>query len=128
MRVGVVRMKNYKDNEQGGDNGEKKEVGGGVGPPFVSVHADQERHGNQRSFPEHVEQEHVQRQENADHRRLQDQEENEELLYAIVDRLPGDQDAKRDKQSSEQHQPHGDTVHAQVITDSLADPGTASLE
>src|SRR5260370_29241454 len=120
------------DNERKQDHEDhhraKEELAGGVNPPFVSVHADQERHGNQRSFPEHVEQEHVQRQENADHRRLQDQEENEELLYAIVDRLPGDQDAKRDKQSSEQHQPHGDTVHAQVITDSLADPGTASLE
>src|SRR6185312_3671587 len=92
-------------------------------------HSDQERHGNERGFPEEVEQEQVQGDEDADERGLHDQQQNEKFLYAVIDRVPGDQHAQGRKERGKDHQPQGNAIHAHVVMNvGMGNPGTVDLE
>ncbi len=51
---------------------------------LVSVHADHQRHRNQRRFPEDIEEEEIERDENADHGCLEDQHDDEEFLHRTM--------------------------------------------
>src|SRR5208282_2290242 len=70
------------------DHGEQKKLHRSVDLASVTVHADQQRHRDQRRFPEKVEQEQIERRENADQSRLQDQQQDEEFFHPLVNRSP----------------------------------------
>ena len=95
-----------------------------IDAPLVAIHADQQRHRDQRGFPEEVEQEKIERDEDADQRRLQHQQQNEEFLHPVVDRPPRDQHAQRHQEGGQQHQPQRDAVDPEVVVDvGSRDPG-----
>ena len=57
--------------------------------PRAAPDADQEVHRQQHHFPEDVEQEEVERQEDAEHARFEQQEQNAVGLHVLVDRPAG---------------------------------------
>ncbi len=60
----------------------------------------------------------------ADHRGLLEQEEEVELLGAMVDGVPGSEHAERSQKAGQHDQPHGNAIHSQVIANGgTGDPG-----
>ena len=95
----------------------------------MAIHADQQSHRDQRPFPEEVEQEQVQRGENADQGRLKQQQQNEKFLYALMYRGPGNQHAERRQECGQHHQPDGNSVNAHVVVNvGRSDPDFVDLE
>ena len=74
-----------------------------VQPPLAAPYANQKIHRHQHHFPEHVEQHEIQRHENAQHARLQQQQQNVIFLFALVDRRPGRQNRNRAQHRSQHH-------------------------
>ena len=97
------------------DHGVQEELDRGVNAPAMPPDADDQRHRNQRGFPEEVEEEQVERDEDANHRRLENQHQDEELFHLSVHRLPRNQNAQRREESGQHHQPHGDAVDPEVV-------------
>src|SRR5271166_6340877 len=62
------------------DHGVQEELDRGVDPAAMAENADDQRHRDERRFPEEVKQEQIERDEDADHRRLKHQHEDEEFL------------------------------------------------
>jgi hypothetical protein len=81
----------------------------------VAPDADQEIHGHQRDFPEHVEQEQVLRCEYAGEAKFQQQHEGEELLAAALNRVPGNQDADGCEERGQDQQPQAQSVERYVV-------------
>ena len=129
-RAGLgVKPDDGRQHEHRGNHGEQEKFYGRVNSPLVPPNADEQRHGHQGGFPEDVEQKHVQRHEDADHRRLQHQHQHEEFLHAIVHRAPGDQHAQRHEECGQQHQPQRDAVNAQVVMNvGIGDPDCIRLK
>ena len=124
-----VEPKNCRQHEHRADDGKQEILHRGVDPPSVAVHADQQRHRNQRRFPEEVEQEQIERGENADQGRFQDQQQDEEFLDPLVDRSPRNQHAQRREESRQHHQPDGNSVNAHVVMNvGSRDPDFIDLE
>src|SRR5580692_2418745 len=104
-------------HEHRGDHGVHEKLYGGVNLALVAEDANQQGHGDQRGFPEEIEEEEVERSEDADQRSLHNKKEDKEFLHAIVNRLPRDQHAQRSQERGQHHQPHGDAVHGHVVVD-----------
>jgi hypothetical protein len=47
--------------------------------------------------------------------RLQDQQQNEEFLHPLVNRMPGNQHAQGREERGQHHQPDGNSVNAHVV-------------
>ena len=107
-------------------HGVEDELDRGVDALVVAPDADQEIHRDQDEVPEHVEQEDVERAEDADHRRLEQQHEDRELLDLLLDALPRRQQRDR-RQEAGQHQQHqAEAVDADVVVDAeLRNPAAA---
>jgi len=89
----------------------------------VAPDPNQEVHGNQRDFPEHIEEDEVERHEHADQAKFEQQEQGVEFLDAFADVSPGNEDADGRQQRGEQHEPEAEAIQAHVITDlGRADP------
>ena len=97
-----------------------EELEGGVQTAFVAPNPDQEIHRDESHFPEDVEQEQIQAQENAHHAGLQEQQENVEFAHPVGDTLPGCQHRERPDETGQDHEPQTDAVDAQVILDAEA--------
>ena len=110
-----VEPKNRRQHEHRRDHGVHEEFDGGVDLAPMAVHSDQQRHRNQGGFPEEIKHEQIERHEDADQRRLQHQQDDEEFLYPLMNRFPGDQHAQWGEKSGQHHQPHGNSVHAHVV-------------
>ena len=65
------------------DHGVQEELHRSIDLAAVPVHADQQRHRDQRGFPEEVEEEQIERDEDADHRGLEHQQQDEEFLHPV---------------------------------------------
>ncbi len=121
----------HGDQKDGrGDEGVEEELDGGAAAVFgASEGGDQKRHGDQGELPEGVVEEEVERDEDAEHRDLLEQEEDVEEAAAVVDDAPGDEDAQRSEQAGQNDEPHRESVHADVIADGRrGDPGGVLLE
>ena len=94
----------------------------------MAVHANQQRHRNQRGFPEEIEEEQIERNKYADQGCFQDQQQDEEFLDPLVDGFPRDQYTKRREESGQHDQPHGDPVHPHVIMNVGASRSTAAFD
>jgi hypothetical protein len=75
---------------------------------------DDQEHRNQAAFEEQVEQEQVQRHEDADHQRLE-QEERDHVLLDPVGDVPGRGDHQRHQERGQHHEQHRDAVHADLV-------------
>ena len=80
-----IQPDNRGQHEDRGDHGVQEKLYCGVNAPAVSPNSDEQRHGNQRRFPEDIEEKQIKRQENANHCGFEHQEENKKFFYAIVD-------------------------------------------
>src|SRR3954469_8351767 len=112
-----VEPNNGCEHEDRGDHGVQEELYGSVNASLVSVHADDQRHRDQRGFPEDVEEEEVERYEDAEHRRLKQQHEDEEFFYAPVYRVPLNDDAEGNKECGQYDQPKRNPIDTEVIVD-----------
>ena len=74
---------------------------------------DQEVHRDQADLPEDEEQQQVQRQEDAQHAHLQQEEQDHVGLDPVLD-AEGGQDRQRGQQRGQQHHGQRDAIHAQV--------------
>ena len=70
----------------------QEELERGVDAAIVSPDADEEVHGDENDFPEHVEQEQVPRGEDADESALEQQQERVVFFGAVFDGVPREQD------------------------------------
>ncbi len=112
-----------------GNEGEEEELERSFGAVLAAVHGDENCHRHQREFPETVVEHQVERDEDAEHRRLLHEEERVEDLAALPDRVPACQHADRRKQANENHKPEAQAVNAYVIEDrGIADPLAVDLE
>jgi hypothetical protein len=69
------------------------------------------------------------RDKDANHGRLLDQEEEVELLGACLNGFPRGKYSQRSKEADQHHQPHRDTVDAEVVMNVRAgDPGMVLLK
>ncbi|MEZ5284323.1 MAG: hypothetical protein R2712_05840 [Vicinamibacterales bacterium] len=102
------------------------ELDRGVDALVVAPDPDEEVHRDEQDVPEDVEEEEVERTEDADHGGLEDQHEDGELLHAALDALPGRQERNR-RQEARQHDEHqAEAVDAQVVLDAEGrNPGVA---
>ena len=124
-----IQPHNRRQHEHRADHGEQEKLHRGINLASVAVHADQQRHRDQRRFPEEVEQEQVERGENADQRRLQHQQQDEEFLHPLVNRIPRNQHAQRREERGQHHQPDGNSVNAHVVMNvGSRDPDLVDLE
>jgi hypothetical protein len=106
----------------------QNEFHGRVNAPFVAPHADDEIHRDEHHFPENEEEEQVERNEDADHARLEHEQGEEESFDMFLDRLPGAKDCQRRQKRRQQNQEQADTVHAHVVVNRLSDPVVNLLE
>ena len=89
-----------------------------VPPLRAAPDADEEEERHQRQLEEHVEEHDVERQEDAEHRRLQDQQPGVELVDALGNVRPGDQHRRQDEDRREHHQPDIEPVQTRCKTGS----------
>ena len=107
-------------------HGVEQELDRRVETLVVAPDADEEIHRDEDDVPEDVEQEQIERQEHADHRRFQQQHENRELLHALVNAFPRRQQGDGREERREHHQHQADAVEAQVVVDAKRrNPGVA---
>jgi hypothetical protein len=69
----------------------------------------------QHQLPENVEQEEVEREENAQHAGLQQHEHRVVFLHALLNRRPGAEHRDEAHQRGQHHQQHADAVHTNVV-------------
>jgi hypothetical protein len=118
-----VEPENRDEQRRGGNEGEEEELQRGLGSVLAAVHGDENRHGNQRQLPEAVVDHQVQREKDAQHGRLLNEEEREEELAPLADGVPTGDDADGSEQANQHHQPQAQAVHAHVVEDrGLLDP------
>ena len=130
MPVLGVEPEHADEQDGGGDEGVEEVLDGGAAAVFGAAEGgDEQRHGDQRELPEAVVEEEVERDEDAEHRDLLEQEEDVEGLAAGLDGVPRGEDAERGEEAGEDDQPHGEAVDAEVVADGGGgDPGEVLFE
>ena len=112
-----------------GNEGEEEELEGGLGAVLAAVHGDEDGHGDQRQLPEAVVEHQVERDEDAEHGGLLDEEEDKKDLTAGLDRVPAGKHADGGEQAGEDHEPEAEAIDANVVEDGRAfDPGLVDDE
>jgi hypothetical protein len=123
--VGVEdRQRHDPEQEQRGPGGRiEEELEGGVDAAVVAPHADEEVHRDEHRFPEHEEQEEVDRHENAHEGGLEGQHQGEvgvDPLRHVGRRQHGD----REEQPRQYDHEQADAVDAHQVADAeVLDPG-----
>jgi hypothetical protein len=79
--------------------------------------ADDQEHRDQHRLPEDVEQDRVERREDADHQPFHDQERTHVLCDALLDHLPAGQHHQHRGEGGQQDQRHRDAVDAEEVLD-----------
>src|ERR1700734_1430132 len=125
----VVEPQNCHQHQNGAEHGVQNEFHRGINSPAVSPNSNQEVHRNQRKFPEEEKEQQIERNENANHGRLNHQQGNEESFYVLLNGLPRAQNRQRRQKCSEQNQKQADAIRAQVIMNVCSrDPVVIFLE
>ena len=105
LAVIEVEHQNGHQHEQGAEHGVQEELDGGVDPAGgVAPDADQQVHGDELQFPEHVEQEDVQGGEDADHAGQHEEQADHEFLHPVLDVVPGGQHTDGGKERRQENQ------------------------
>ncbi len=118
------------EEDSGRDEGVKEVFDGGAAAVFGAAEGgDEDRHRDERELPEGVVEEEVERDEDAEHGDLLEQEEDVEGLAAGADGVPAGEYAERGEEAGEDDEPHGEAVDAEVVADGGGgDPGEVLLE
>ena len=94
----------------------------------MSPHADHEIHRDEREFPENKEEKKIERDEDADHGRFDDEESDEKALDVFLDGLPGAQNRERREKSGQQNEKQADAIDAQMVINRLSRSNREFLE
>src|SRR5216684_3574652 len=86
-----------------------------VAPAVASPNADQEVHRDEHHFPEHVKEEEIQGNENADHAGLQQEEQNVIFLGALMNRAPRRENGDHPEKRGEHDEQEADAVDAEMV-------------
>ena len=116
----VVQVNQRQDGEQHqqpADLREQEELHRRVGARLMPPNGDQEVHGDQHHFPEHEEQEQVQRGEHANHPGEGPQQVELEEAGAFVDFGPGGDDGDQAQKQGQGHHGEAEPVHRQDEVD-----------
>ena len=93
-----IQVDESDQHQHGAEERVQEELERGVDPALAAPDADDQEHRHQHGFPQHVEQDAVERREDADHQAFEDQERREILRRTLLDRIPaGDDDQRRDE-------------------------------
>ena len=109
----------HGDEQDGrGDEGVEEVLDCGAAAVFGAAEGgDEQDHRDEGELPEGVVEEEVERDEDAEHRDLLQQEEDVEELPAGVDDAPGGEHAEGGEEAGEDDEPHRQAVDAEVIVD-----------
>jgi hypothetical protein len=112
----VVANRHVQDREEHQEaarHGEEEELHGGVDAAGAAPDADDEVHRHQHHFPENVEKRQVQRDEAAEHARLEEQEGDRVAADLLLD--VGQREEERDgrQHRRQEHQEQRDPVEAE---------------
>ena len=127
----MLRIEPEDGDEQrrGGNESEEEEFERGARALFAAVHGDENGHGNERKLPEAVVEHEVERDEDAEHGGLLDEEERVEDLAAGLDRVPTGDDADGREQADEDNEPEAEPIDADVVEDGgIFDPGNVDFK
>ena len=113
----IVEINDGCQHEHRTGHGVEEEFHRGVDAAFVAPDADQEIHGHQAHFPEHVKQKQVLRQKDTHQAELQQQQERVEFLDAVLNAVPAQQYADGREKGGKQYQPDADAIGGDVETD-----------
>src|SRR3984893_7156516 len=114
-----VDPRDRKDGDQhreAAEDGVDQEFEGGVDPPALAPDPDEEIERNQHRLPEDIEEDEVQRQENAGGGGLQEEQQQDELFESTGGRVGGD-DRDQEEQGIQAEQEEAEAVDAEVIAD-----------
>src|ERR1041384_7057089 len=114
--AGEINREQTQQHEHRTEQREEEKLDGGVFLFRAAPDANQEIHRDQRDFPEHVEQEKVERNKKTQHAGFQEKEPEEILLGAFVDAIGGDNGDQAEKRG-QQHQRYRKPVNPQVVVD-----------
>src|SRR5437867_6747593 len=93
----------------------KKKLDGGVKFSGTAPDSDQEIHRNQHDLPKHVENEEVERHENAEHSRLQQEHECVVFFDSLLDRIPGGENRDEPQKRGQKDHQNADSVDAKLV-------------
>ena len=110
-----IKRQNAQQHDHRADQRVQEKFDRGVQAAVAAPDADQEIHRHQHHFPEHIEEEEIERHENAQHADLQQQEQNVIFLGANLDGAPGGKDRNSAEERRQDHQQEADAVDAQRV-------------
>src|SRR6266478_2583605 len=93
--------KNPQKHDYGTGQRVQEKLDGGVEAPIAAPNADEEVHGDEHHFPENVEEEEIERNENADHAGLQQEKQKGIFLGAQMNGAPGREDSDHPEKCGE---------------------------
>ena len=109
-----VERQDAEQQENRAHQGVEEELDGGVELAAVSPNADDEIHRHQHDFPENVEEEEVERHEDAQHAGLEQHEHDVVFAHALLNGRPGGKHGNKAQHGSQHNQQEADAVDAQV--------------
>ncbi len=124
-----IEPENRDKQRRGWDESEEEELERGARAVFAAIHGDEDGHGDERELPEAVVEHEVERDKDAEHGGLLDEEERVVNLAAGLDGAPTGDDADGREQADENDEPEAEAVDSDVVEDGGAfDPGNVALE
>ncbi len=100
----------------------EEELVGGVDAALAAPDPDDQEHRDQLAFEEQVEDDQVERAEDADHQRLEHQERDHVLEHAVLDRRPAGRDAERQEEGGQQDEQDREAVDPHAVAEA-GEPG-----
>ena len=110
-----VEEQNAQQHQDGAGQGVEEEFDGGVEFARASPDPDQQVHRDEHGFPEHEEEEEIERHKDAEHAGLKKQKPDVVFLDAILDRGPGREDRDPSQKRGEHDQQEGNAINAEHI-------------
>ena len=86
-----------------------------VDAPLAAPNTDDDEHRNEAALEEEVEENHVERREDAEHQRFQNEKRDHVFLDAILDRYPACQNAKGHQECRQDYGQYRNAVDAHFI-------------
>ena len=115
MEVIEIQEQHGKQHQHGADQRVEEELDGGVKFSRAAPDADQQVHGDQHGFPEHKEEEEIERHEDAQHAGLQHQKPDVVFLHPSFDRGPRGEDRNPAQQRGQHDQQERNAVDAEDV-------------
>ena len=112
-----IRDEYCQQHQDGAEQRIEEELERRVYPARPAPNADNQEHRDQDRLEEDVERDEIERAEHADHHRFQHQEGDHIFLHPDMDGVPARANADRRQQGRQQHEEHGNPVHAHVVVD-----------